>query len=102
MTVNIDLKWDSLSPKWDIFNKSALNQIPESTKHLAVIRYDLYETESGKLTVVPINNESPVVGTIGFTILGLKKVLNVKRLTLEARSSKKSLNIISQYLISLQ
>lgn len=99
MNINIDLIWDSLDPRWEIFNQTKLAKVLELPKSKAVCSFFLH-WEDDKLVVLPTQQQ--LVGTIGFSQQGIREITGVKRLTRDVRESRATLQAVNNYLLSLQ
>lgn len=101
MNINIQLQWDALDPRWEVFNKTELAKILECPPGKAVIRYALLQDADGKLCIFS-QGQTEVVGEIGFTPEGLREILEVNRLTRDIRTSRNTLIKVNHYILSLQ
>lgn len=102
MQIHIDLFWESLDPRWDVFNKTNLAKINECPPGKAVLKYNLYQ-EDGKLRMIPIDpTTAEIVGQIGFPQPAVRQILNVNRLTREIRASRATFETLNLYILSQQ
>jgi hypothetical protein len=101
MNINIQLFWDSLDQRWEVFNKTELAKVIECPPGKAIIRWPLLQTPDGKLCIFD-HGETEVVGQIGFTPEGLREILKVNRLTRDIRTSRNTLISVNNYILSLQ
>lgn len=102
MNINIQLNWDSLDPRWEVFNKTELAKITECPPGKAVIRWPLLQKKSDGKLVIHTNGPHEVVGEIGFTPEGLREILKVKRLTRELRTHRNTIIFVNNYILLLQ
>lgn len=102
MNINIQFQWDSLDPRWEVFNKTELAKIIECPAGKAVIRYFLFEISGNRLAVLQENVNDQIIGEIGFTPEGLREILGVKRLTRDLRNSHSTFVKINNYILNRQ
>lgn len=102
MTININLDWDSLDPRWEVFNKTELAKTIEGKPSKAICKYPLFLIPENKIGVIAGTTPSIHIGTIAFTAAGLREILDVKKLSRHLRECRTSYIKINQYILNLQ
>ena len=106
MNINISLHWNFSDPRWEVYNKTKLYAMHTALPSKAVCLYKLFVNSESKLCIIPPQTEENHIhescGIIGFTTESLRELLKVNKVSREIRESRETLNIINNYILSLQ